>query len=519
MPDNRIKRAGIISVALIIAIVYTLAIILCTVIIRKDIPVLSGNNPSASYIDTSSVDSFSSSNFTTSYDGIASSVVSNLSSEGSFEEIISSDLSSSRIENYISSSVSDGSSNIQSSSSVISSTTSSSVSSVTSSQGSSSNDNPKPQKTFTSGIWYSFEDLNFKTLNYTGFKSKINKMFDDAVNLGADAVICQVRPFADALYYSDYFPMSEILTGKQGKDPGYDALDYMVTAAHSRGLQIHAWLNPYRVTLWSADHTLLADNNPAKIWLTDNDPQNDRNVLSYNNRLYFNPAVKEVQTLVLNGVREIVNNYDVDGIHIDDYFYPSDPHVGDGFDKPEYDKYVSSGGTLTLGDWRRNNVNVLVSGIYRAVKAIDNSVVFGVSPSYHISNNGTDDNYKFKYADIKKWMTASGYIDYIAPQLYFGYEYPRDEIKYDYLLDLWTSLSRLPRVKIYIGLAAYKINDATADLSSGEWVTQNDILARQTIDAKKRNCNGVFFFSYSGLFNDNPLNTEQRNNLSDVLKK
>lgn len=519
MPENRIKRAGIISVALIIAVIYTLAIILCTVIIRKDDPLLSGGTPSSTYIDTSSVDGFTSSNITSSYDNVTSSVISSISTDTSSEDKGSSNAYSSDVLNNVSSAASNTSSNSQTSSSVTSTTSSSLISSVTSSHVTSSNNSIQPQKSFTSGIWYSFEDLNFKTLDYKGFKSKVDKMFDDAVSLGADAVICQVRPFADALYYSDYFPLSEILTGKQGKDPGYDALDYMVSAAHSRGLQMHAWLNPYRVTLWSADHTLLADDNPAKIWLTDDDPNNDRNVLKYNNRLYFNPAVKEVQTLVLNGVREIVNNYEVDGIHIDDYFYPSDPHVADGFDKPEYDNYVSKGGNLPLDDWRRNNINVLVSGIYRAVKTIDNSVVFGVSPSYHISNNGTDDNYKFKYADIKKWMTASGYIDYIAPQLYFGYQYPNDEIKYDYLLNLWTSLSRLPRVKIYIGLAAYKINDATADLSSGEWITENDILARQTTDAKKYNCDGVFIFSYSGLFNDDPLNAEQRNNLSTVLKK
>lgn len=519
MPENRIKRAGIISVALIIAIIYTIAIILCTVIIRKDELLLSDNASYSSYVNNSSYDSFTSSYVTSSFDGAVSSVVSSTLNNISSENNASSEVSSTEISNNVSSSAPDTSSNAQTSSPVASSSASSLTSLVTSSQVTSSNTTAQPPKTFTSGIWYSFEDLDFKTLDYRGFKSKVDKMFDDAVNLGADAVICQVRPFADALYYSDYFPISEILTGKQGKDPGYDALDYMVTAAHSRGLQIHAWLNPYRVTLWSADHTLLADNNPAKVWLTDKDPNNDRNVLSYNNRLYFNPAAKEVQTLVLNGVREIVKNYNVDGIHIDDYFYPSDPHVGDGFDKPEYDDYVSKGGSLSLGDWRRNNVNVLVSGIYRAVKTIDSSVVFGVSPSYHISNNGTDDNFKFKYADIKKWMTASGYIDYIAPQLYFGYEYPREEIKYNYLLNLWTSLSRLPRIKIYIGLAAYKINDPTADLSSGEWITENDILARQTTDAKKHNCDGVFFFSYSGLFKDDPLNTEQRNNLSDVLKK
>ena len=374
-------------------------------------------------------------------------------------------------------------------------------------------------KEFTSAIWYSFEDLNFVGHSSTEFKADIDKMFNDALTLGCDAVIVQVRPFADALYYSEYFPHSSVLSGTQGVDPGYDALDYMVKAAHNRDLQIHAWLNPYRVTLWTDDYNSLSDDHIVKKWMTDDNESNDRNVLKWDSRLYFNPAVSEVHELILNGVREIVEKYDVDGIHIDDYFYPSTTTVGNEFDKLEYDKFVANGGKLSLDDWRRNNVSTLVSGIYRTVKGIDNSVVFGVSPAYGISKDGSDDNYQKKYADLKKWMNTTGYIDYITPQLYFGYNYPKAEITYDYLLDLWMSMPRHESVKIYIGLAAYKIGDAEADLASGEWIVDEDILARQTIDAKTKGCDGVMIFNYSTIMTQDQLTTAQRENLKEVLNK
>lgn len=497
---NRLKRATVLLIALTVAVIYSFSLVACILIVRSDgsIDTVGG---------TSSLNSIGNTSHSTVSSDISSSSDQQTSSGGSSSENVSSE---------------DSVSSEQSASS--DEDTSSDVGSVSSEEQTSSNPEPKPEPkpepskpSFEAAIWYSYIDFDFKNDNAGSFKQKINKMFDDAVSVGADAVICQVRPFADALYYSSYFPMSSVLTGTQGKDPGYDALEYMVKAAHERGLQIHAWLNPYRITIGTTDITTLAKSHPARVWLEDDDPANDRNVLIWDKRLYFNPSVPEVQKLVLDGVREIVQNYDVDGIHIDDYFYPSDTPVGDGFDKPEYEAYASKGGQLSLGDWRRNNVNTLVQGMYRAVKSADNTLLFGVSPSYHISKLGIDDNYTLKYADLKKWMNTDGYIDYIVPQLYFGYEYPSDTIKYDYLLKLWMSMERTENVRIYIGLAAYKIGDDSADLSSGEWTTNDDILAKQTLDAKQNGCDGVFVFAYSSLFSDDELNIKQKENLKQAL--
>ncbi len=478
---SKMKRTTIILIALAVAVVYSLSLTFCVLLVRNT------DNTSTANTNNTSSRPFDG----TSTDGASSNTDSNTQNNNS----------------SLDSSVASGNTSLEST-----------ESENTSSGNASSGTETPDEKTFTSAIWYSFEDLNFVGYSTADFKQAIDKMFDDAVSLGCDAVICQVRPFADALYYSNYFPHSSVLSGTQGVDPGYDALDYMVKAAHKRDLQIHAWLNPYRVTLWTDDYNSLSSDHIVRKWLTDDNTANDRNVLKWESRLYFNPAIPEVQELILNGVREIVKNYDVDGIHIDDYFYPSTTPVGDDFDKPEYDTFVANGGKLSLGDWRRNNVNTLVSGIYRAVKDIDSSVVFGVSPAYNISKDGSDDNYQTKYADLKKWMSTAGYIDYIAPQLYFGYNYPRAEITYDYLLDLWMSMPRHKNVKIYIGLAAYKIGDAEADLASGEWIVDEDILARQTVDAKNKGCDGVMIFNYSTIMSEDQLTAAQRENLKEVLK-
>ncbi len=494
--SRRMKRATVILIALTVAVVYTLAMVACIMLLKGDRDVLTGNVGS-SYTSPSDTQDNSDNVVSNPKPDTSSDTVSNNSgdtSSTSSEETTSGDTSDTE-------------------SDTTSSDTSSVGSSDATSSGTTSSDTPvtPPKAQFTSAIWYAYYELDFKNDTEATFKQKINKMFDDAVDLGCDAVICQVRPFADAYYYSEYFPMSVYLTGTQGKDPGYDPLKYMVKAAHDRNLQIHAWLNPYRISSSTTNVNSLADSHPAKKWLNDGDASNDRYVLTYKNGLYFNPSVTEVQRLIINGVREIVENYDVDGIHFDDYFYPFSSTVDDDFDKAEYQ---NSGSKLSLEDWRRANVNALISGVYGAVNSINSSVQFGISPSYHISQNGTDDNYKVKFADIAKWMNSSGYIDYIAPQIYFGYNHPIAD--YTKVLNNWLSIKRKSNIKLYIGLAAYKIG--TVDAGTTEWQKSDNILSRQTVDAKQKGCDGVFIFSYTTITAQDTLTKAQYTNLKDVLK-
>lgn len=367
----------------------------------------------------------------------------------------------------------------------------------------------------TVGVWISLFEMKSVGLNKVKFKEKFNIMFDNIKEIGGTDVFCHIRPAGDAYYKSSYYPFSAGLTGTEGKSPGFDPMKILIKLAHKKGLKFHAWINPYRVSSVN-DITELAESNFARIWLTDNDTSNDTNVRIIEKQngkvIYFNPASLEVQKLILNGVREILNNYKVDGIHMDDYFYPTTAKSFDSQNYKQYCKTISS--PLTLSEWRRTNVDSLVSAIYRICK--QNDVLFGISPSAHISDNKTDKNYTEQYADIAKWISHEGFVDYIAPQIYFGYDYPAEEYKFDYLLNLWLSLKRNNSVKIYIGLGNYKIGEK--DLDSTEWIDNNDIIARQTNDSFNSGADGVLLFSYTAIFDSKKANVEQTENLKKVLQ-
>ena len=172
-------------------------------------------------------------------------------------------------------------------------------------------------------VWISYLEFGgakISKMSKKSFCTYIDKMFTNAKNLGLNTVIVQIRPSGDALYKSSYFPWSAYASGKQGKSPGYDPLAYMVKAAHTKGLKFHAWLNPYRVTTTGTNVKALSSNNQARKWRGSSSSSKKRNVLSFNGALYYNPAKSDVQNLIVKGVKEIVQKYDVDGVHFDDYF-------------------------------------------------------------------------------------------------------------------------------------------------------------------------------------------------------
>ncbi len=328
-----------------------------------------------------------------------------------------------------------------------------------------------------------------------------------------NAVIVHVRSHFDAMYPSDYYPWSVFASGTQGVDPGYDPLKYMVTAAHKRGLEFHAWLNPYRVTGYGCYWDQVAASSPAKVWLSDSDPSNDRWVLCQKGDYYLNPSIPEVRQMVVDGVKEIVSNYDVDGVHFDDYFYPavkdSDPSLW--FDKPEYD---ASGSSMSIADWRRNNVNLLVQDVYAAVKEIDPDVVFGISPGGNVDNLRRNDS---TFADIDTWLSKPGYVDYIMPQLYWGFE-RRDSAgniasyAYENNLKIWSSLAAKGNAKLYIGL---NMANAGCDVFDNnlisEWLQCNDVIARQVLTARAAGTvDGFAFFRYD-MFNKSAAQNEVAN--------
>ena len=220
------------------------------------------------------------------------------------------------------------------------------------------------------GVWISFLDYNAKGYTRESFTRQAKEMFDTCKENNFNTVFVHVRMFSDAMYNSKYFPWSKYSSGKIGKSPGFDPLSIMVSEAHKRRLKIHAWINPYRITKDTTSNSALARSSYAYKWRNSKSPSLRRNVLNYGGQLYFNPSKPSVQNLIVNGVKEIVKNYDVDGIHFDDYFYPNlGTSYRKNFDAKEYNTYAKNSrknGKTPLGivAWRRNNVTKLIRHVY-----------------------------------------------------------------------------------------------------------------------------------------------------------
>lgn len=329
-------------------------------------------------------------------------------------------------------------------------------------------------------IWLSYLDLGplLSGKSESAFTASIHTVMDNIKGLGLNTVYAQVRPFGDALYYSDYFPSSYLFTGTEGEigSQPYDALEIMVQAAHSRGLRIEAWLNPYRVR---TSNKALSDDNPAREMLDTGD------ALRYDGGIYYNPGSPAARELILDGVREIVQNYDVDGIHFDDYFYP--PNAAASFDA---ETYAEADTQKNLAAWRREQVDILVKAVYQTVGS---GKVFGISPAGNNQNN-----YNSLYCDVEKWLTTPGYVDYICPQVYFGFN---NSVKpYKSTAKEFNDMISQSGVKLYVGLASYKIGDAQQ--GGAEWAGSTDMMARQVDYARTLSRYGGFaLYRYDSLFN------------------
>ena len=293
---------------------------------------------------------------------------------------------------------------------------------------------------------------------------------------GITHIIVQVRPFGDALYESKYYPWARCISGQQGKSPGYDPLKIMVSLTHKKKMKLEAWINPYRIAP-NDDISQLSENNPARKWASEK--KTSRNVLSYDDILYYNPASKQVRDLIIHGVEEIVSNYDVDGIHMDDYFYPSftEENVSKDFDAKEYLAGIKKGNisqNMTIEEWRRYNINTLVAGIYRKIKSIDTTVTFGISPS------GNPENLRSNlscYADIDTWTSSEGYIDYIMPQIYWGYSH--ESAAFASMLNEWKQLCRKSHVVLYTGLGLYRLGSTDENQSDYKEMQSADFIKKQ----------------------------------------
>lgn len=359
--------------------------------------------------------------------------------------------------------------------------------------------NNASQNTYIKSVFIAYYELEGFTKNNDEktFKKEISKAFKELADKGFNRVTVQVRPCADAFYKSNYFPASEYMFGYQGAKLIYDPLEIMIDTAHKYNLSIEAWINPYRVSQRN-DFSLLAKNNIALKW------QNTSKLIVLDNGIYFNPCYNEVTDLIVKGVKEILSNYNVDSLCFDDYFYPTKDK---SIDKEEYTKYKSNGGELSLFDWRRDNVNNMIKSVYSAVKTINKSVTFGISPA-----SDMDYDYSALYADVIKWSRNEGYIDYICPQIYFGFK--NENQPFMQTTKLWCDNATCA---LYIALPMYKsgLSDEYAGESGkNEFKKEKNIVARQiTYISKIDKIKGYYIFSYSSL-KDN----EETSNLYSAMQ-
>lgn len=329
-------------------------------------------------------------------------------------------------------------------------------------------------------------DYPSTTNNPTAQKKEFIEKLDKIKALGLNTVVVQIRPKGDAFYLSMYNPWSAVLTGTQGKDPGYDPMAFMIAETHKRGMEFHAWMNPYRITTSGTDLAALSADHIAR--------KHPDWILTYKNAMYFNPAKEEVKQYITDTVAEVVQNYDVDAIHFDDYFYPSNYPLPEG-----------EGRDGTVANQRRGHVDDLISRVSKRIHSIKPHVDFGISPMGIWKNNTSDpkgsatkgaEGYYSVYGDAKKWIEQE-WVDYITPQIYWEVGNPAAD--YETLVKWWNDAVEGTDVDLYIGQGIYKDNIAAG--------MENKL----KIAEKYQNVDGNCYFSLRDLL-------QNRKGVADAVK-
>ena len=339
-------------------------------------------------------------------------------------------------------------------------------------------------------VWVSYLEwaaMDFSTED--AFRAGVVQLLDNCTGLGLNTVLAQVRPFGDALYRSSLFPWSHLCTGVQGQDPGFDPLDVLLQEAHTRGISVEAWVNPYRLRSSAAMPPNLADGN-----LANTHPEW---VCTVDEGLYLNPAVSAAADYVVQGVAELVQNYAVDGIHFDDYFYPT---TDESIDAAQF----AASGAGNLAAWRRENVTALVRAVHDTVKAADPTLRFGISPQ---GNPDNDENQQ--YSDVTGWLASGGgdaVVDYLCPQVYWGQGFAlhngSTRFAFENIVPAWLAYPRAADVALYFGLGAYRVgvgDGGSNENSLSGWSTGR-ALADQVAFLREQGAGGWALYRYGSLF-------------------
>lgn len=336
---------------------------------------------------------------------------------------------------------------------------------------------------------------NFNGNNVKTNKTTITKMLDNVKYYNFNAIFLHVSPFGDAIYKSSILPYSSTLTGVEGKNPGFDYLEFFIKESHKRGIKVHAWINPYRV---SSDNNIdkLSDNNPIK-------KMDEGDLFIGDQGIYLNPSSENVKILILNQINELIENYEVDGIHLDDYFY-----IYQNIKDVNYDKVSNS---YTKESFRLMHTNDLVKRIGLLKNKSKKNIIYSISPDGNINNN-----YKYHSADVKTWI-KNNYIDIIMPQLYYGFE--NEYLPFEKAYDNWYKLTSESNVKLIPVLAFYKVGKTDIESGKGisEWVNNNVINKQITFLKNRSEYAGFGLFRYDFLWTKSVINDKTKIEL-ELLK-
>ena len=351
------------------------------------------------------------------------------------------------------------------------------------------------------GVFISYIELDnyIKSKTISESKKNIKKMISNLDSFKLNTIILQVRQEQDAIYKSKIFPYSKHVTLEDNKT--FDVLKYFIKIAHKNNIKVVAWINPYRVKTTNDINSIPKDSPVYKYINT--------NALWIENGIYLNPSKKEVEELILDGVKEVLS-YNIDGLLFDDYFYPSNE-----IDNIDYSEYLKNNDYIDKNTYHLNIVNRLIKKTHKLCK--DKNIPFGISPDGNIENN-----YQKHNADVKTWLKEKDYVDFIIPQIYYGfYNSTKSYIK---VLNEWEELIKNKDISLYVALAFYKVGqvDNYAKEGRDEWILNNDIIMREVILSRNAShYKGFILFRYDNIFNKEKYTTnsiEEIENLKKIIK-
>lgn len=352
------------------------------------------------------------------------------------------------------------------------------------------------------GVFLSYIEINkyIKNDNYEISKNNIKKIISNIKSMNLNTIILQVRSSSDSIYNSKIYPKSLYLVNNE-YDNYYDVLAYFIEEAHKYNIKIIAWINPYRVRT-TENINNITDKNPAYKYL-------NTDTIYINNGVFYNPSKKEVTDLIIKGVEEVLE-YDIDGLLFDDYFYPNV-----NIDEKDYQEYIKYNDYVSPENYRLEVINNMIKKVYKKCK--EKNILFGISPDGNIENN-----YTTHYADVKTWMSKEGYIDFIMPQIYYGfYNSSRDYIN---TLKEWENNLLNENIDLYVALAFYKVGqyDKYARDGKNEWLENDDIIMREILLSRNtKKYKGFSLFRYDNIFNQDTFtnnSVKEIENLKKIIK-